>query len=662
MGARGLLKYIRLNRDTRCRSFSLERQAYDIGTGGKAILICDCISVIIWLLESFHEGMVKAKEFSCYSFMHGADFDTYATRILQFVEALQHIKLHPVFFVDGPRGCTTSDMEAKLQSWLDGQMGKKCVNARVIKSCQYEDIYGSPFSHHFGLRSLFLHNIVQVLQKNGVEVVICNGEADRFMAEHFRKNPNVCGILTSDTDLTMMARCSTIHCKFFDREDTLKLRQPVMNVKPVDIRCETIEPENLARSLGIRANCLPALSILCGNDYTGHYTEEEAFRSLLKMTSPYVEWAANWIQFHKGSCGTARQFLSILEIRQICDLYPHYRSAVEHSYKFYGDSISPSPAPAQADVHSLVPEILCGKLNMQFLSIINCSVYWNDFTVKLPDDKPSDDVFAKLLPVRKCMYSLLCLESVTEYGLHQKVVQVKLCPASFLRKLRTSLSPEQKIMSVCVILISQDQLHHSLRRSLMSTCDRITGDPLTTSVLLRFNNYMVSLLTYASIAQAYKLSVITEECLAPALLTCLCSSVAGKSPKMALRPTSEAVVCASRIAYIVEHAYYLASLLGLHSELPLSTKVFKASTYVPFHMMEHKSGRCHGEDEKLQSHYKGLRVSSVDLERLAILVKCGDEAGITDFADVFERSQARVNEFLSSSAQPPRKVKSKSHR
>lgn len=665
MGARGLLNYIRLHRDTRSRSFSLASIAHE--KGGEAIIICDFICVIIWLLESFHEGMVKARLFSRYSHIYGADFDEYAKRILQFVEALQHIKIRPVFFVDGPRGSTTSDTEAKLQTWLDGQRGRQCATAHVVKFCQYDDVNCSPLSHRFGLRSLFLHYTVQVLQKNGVEVIICNGEADRFMAECARENPNVCGILTWDTDLTMMAGCSTLHCKFFDREDTLKLRLPVMNVKPGDIRCETIEPDGLARSLGIHVNCLPALSILCGNDYTKHYTENEAVRSLLKMTPPYVEWAANWIQLdgHNHKCRTAGQFLSIPEIRQICDLYPHYRSAVAHSYRFYGDSISPRFAPGSADVHSLVPEILCGKLSMEFLSIINCSVYWNNSTEKLPDDKADDDVCAKLLPVRKCMYSLLCLESVTEYGLHhragRKDVPVQQCPASFLRKLRTSLSPEQKMMAVCVILISQDQLHHSLYRSLQITCDRITRDH-TSSQSPRFNNYVVSLLVYASIVQAYKLSVITEKCLVPALLTCLCSSVAEQSPKMTLRPTPEAVVCASRVACIVEHAYYLASLLGLHSELPLPSEVFKASTYVPFHMMEFKSGKCHGEDEKLQSHYKGLSVSVLDMGSLKILVKCGDEAGITAFDDKFGSSQAHVKEFLTPSAQPPRKVKSKSHR
>ena len=665
MGARGLLNYIRRHRDTRSRSFSLESIAYE--KGGKAIVICDFISVIIWLLESFHEGIVKAKEFSQYSHMHGADYEEYAKRILQFVEALQCIKVRPVFFADGPRGSANSDMEVKLQAWLDGQRGKHCVNAHVIKFCQYDDINGRPFSHRIGLRSLFLHYVVEVLQKHGVEVVICNGEADRFMAEHARENPNVCGILTSDTDLAMMTGCSTIHCKFFDRADTLKLRLPVMNVKPDDIRCETIDPVGLARSLGIPEECLPALSILCGNDYTRHYTEDEEFRGVLEMTPPYVEWAANWIQMRKKDCKSARQFLLIPEIRRICDRCPHYGRAVTHCYRFYGDSISTSAAPSPADVHTLVPEIMGGKLNMQFLSIINCSVYWNNATEMLPDEKASDDVCAKLLPVRKCMYSLLSLRSVAEYGLHhhagRKDVPVRSCPASLLSKLRTALSPEQKMMSACAILISQDQLHQTspLSKGLQSMCDRIMHDN-TASELPRFNSYMVSLLVYASIVQAFKLNVITEETLAPALLTCICSSVAWKSPKMALRPTAEAVVCASRLACIVEHAYYLASLLGLHSKLPLSVEVFKASIYVPFHMMEFKRGRCHGEDEKLQSLYKGLSVSVIDMERLKILVKCGEEAGITAFADAFGSSQAQVKECLNPvPTQPPRKVKSKSH-
>lgn len=657
MGARGLLNYLRTHRDARSRSFSLASRADDIKGGGKAVIVCDFISVIMWLLGWFHEGMVKGRFFSLYSYIYGADFEEYTKRILGFVEALEHIKVHPVFFVDGPRGSTRSDMEAKLQTWLTRQSAKESACSQVVKFCEYDPKH-TTLSHRSGLRILFLHHIVQVLQKTGAEVVICNGEADRFMAEYARKNPNTCGILTTDTDLTMMAGCTTLHCKFFDREDTLKLKLPVINVKPDDIRCEMIEPDRLARSLGIHVNCLPALSILCGNDYTAYYTEQEPFRSELNMTCPYVEWAAQWISNHKNRCKTAMQFLSIPEIRRICDIYPDYRSAVVHSYHFYEeDSVRPDSVPTLSDVHGLTPEILDGKMNAQFLSIINSSVYWHNPVEQPLEGKRSDDVYAKLLSVRKCMYSLLCLESVTEYGHTRagpKIVRVNPCAEGLLRKLRTSLSVEQKMLTVCVILVSQDQISPT-SKSLKQACDKIISDH--TGLEDHFN--ALSLLAYASIAQAYKLSVITEEYLDPLILTCLCSSVGEQSRKMVLRPTSEAIVCASHFACIVEHAYNFASLLGLYRDLPLPSEVFKASTYVPFHMMALKSGKCHGEDENLQAFYKELSASVPEMEKLKSLVKCSDETSIIAFDETFQSSQAHLKEFLSHFEQLPiRKGKS----
>eukprot|EP00731_Ephydatia_muelleri_P015469 Em0008g1189a len=158
--------------------------------------------------------------------------------------------------------------------------------------------------------------IMQALQKHGVQVVVCNGEADRPMAEYAREHPEVCGILSNDTDLTMMAGCATLHCKFFDRDDAIKLRSPVMNEKPRDILCEKIEPGRLAMCLEISPQCLPALSILCGNDYSSYYSQQEDLGPLILTclcTSIGERSSKLMLRPDCRSVTCASQFTSVLE-------------------------------------------------------------------------------------------------------------------------------------------------------------------------------------------------------------------------------------------------------------------------------------------------------------------------------------------------------------
>ncbi len=95
MGIRGLWKYLRTN-GVNLKSVYLSRHS------SKKILVCDMMAVLYWLIESLHKAKVKSGEYSIYTAIHGGDFNNFRERILGFIEALRHIDITPIFFLDPP--------------------------------------------------------------------------------------------------------------------------------------------------------------------------------------------------------------------------------------------------------------------------------------------------------------------------------------------------------------------------------------------------------------------------------------------------------------------------------------------------------------------------------------------------------------------------------
>lgn len=649
MGARGLLKFLRTNPQARGRFFSLGRIRSTDATGApsncKTVVVCDFFAVVIRILEWFHEAKVKNKDYTPHSYVYGADYDDYSNRIIGFVNAVRFGGAEPVFFVDGPKCSNAGQRKLKLHTWQARQCATDALIERFRQYCAY-DSKNSAIERELAmslksLLRLLRQQIVQALKKHGVEVVICNGEADRPMAEYAREHPEVCGILSNDTDLTMMAGCSTLHCKFFDRDDAMKLRSPVMNEKPRDILCEKIEPGRLAKSLGISPECLPALSILCGNDYTSHYSQREDVRGILKFTYPFVESAACWI---RGKlCSTADEFLSNSDIKRITALYPEYQEAVEHTYSFYQDSVldtSAEEGPCSPLGKSLIPLIFQGKLDSEFLSVLNCGAYWRSPIVQF---EPTKCAHAKLLPVRKSMYSLLCLDLVSEYGQFVKghlTVEVTPLPPTLLPRIRDTLTLQQRMVALYTVL-TQDTDFVTIPERLCDTAivpvveDRALEQPFDFS----------SLLVYACLVAAAKIGVASPASLDPLILTCLCTSIGERSSNLMLRPDCRAVTCASQFMYVLEHGYILSSLFNLHDALPLPSDLFKVSMYVSFHMVGLGESRCRGPDGQLQEMY-GKLVGALPMAPLKEVVTCGGVKGIAHFQDTFASSQTILYELL----------------
>ena len=69
-----------------------------------------------------------------------------------------------------------------------------------------------------------------------------------------------------------------------------------------------MKPQFLARDLNIDEKCLPALSILCGNDFPLHLNQMINIREFLGFSYPFVVAVSVWIKYHENDCKSAENF------------------------------------------------------------------------------------------------------------------------------------------------------------------------------------------------------------------------------------------------------------------------------------------------------------------------------------------------------------------
>ena len=408
MGIRGLLKSIRSDQSTIKLDPIMLFKRHD----ETVLLACDLIAVFYWLIGLFHKAKVACKDYSPYSAIYGGNFKDYKERILEFVKALRFTNVEPVFFWDGPQG-SSYDYEHKLDTWK--HMSRTLLRI-IAEHSEISTYQATEIKFQKRLRqTLLFEELVCALRDARVAVNVCEGEADNIMAQYARDHKGVCYILTNDTDIALMSGVSMIHYKFFDRRDALELCRPAVKCGSHEICCDIMRPEYVARDLKIDEKCLPALSILCGNDFTKHLNEGININALLGFSPPFVTSVSLWIKRHEDDCKSSHTFLNIKQIREICEKYQEYSAAVVHSYDFYEAAKPVSPQSARSPIHDLIAEkVKNNKMDPQFLALVKNGIMWR-YEIK-QNDKALPCVHDILKPVRKLLYRLLCISDVTEYG------------------------------------------------------------------------------------------------------------------------------------------------------------------------------------------------------------------------------------------------------
>ena len=700
MGIRGLLKFIRNYSEVRPGALVLstetKRKCSKDGSPPpeKAILVCDFIAIVFWILDLVYDAKKPSEK---YIALYGADFKEYSSRLKRFVELLRHIDIEPVFLWDAPRGSGNEYM-MKLPTWE--QRTKDTLEA--VRSHSRITSYDPKTEVKFGKkikRPLLVAELVMALQEANVEILTCPGEADSVIAQYMRDHSNVCGVLTNDTDMMLMSGVVAIHYKLFDQRGALKLLEDHIppDYKIFEVHCGAITPKSLARSLKIDERCLPALSILCDNDFTSILNQEIDIKKTLfgyrhyVRVHEYIKQVIVWIQHNEEACKTPTSFLEIREIAELCEKEPRYIKAIRHSYAFY---TRPPPAAITVassssdtedsddddddnydDVYKASPlyksihndddddddddddgeasplykfirgEVISFRIERDCLPVVKNGILWRDEIEQLDEKLPCiyDDV---TLPVRKIIYRLLCCPSVTEYGQHkidkyvQKQVDVIMpCNPQDLHTLRDKLSLEQKI-SLFVSVMKQPHRFNMLQ----SFSESLLQIPPTDRV-----PDMGSLLTCVCFIYSRRNKLIPDEYVTPLLLSCLYCSLGELPPRISSRPGPTGVTISSHFMVILKHARWFLSLLGLHEQLPLPSSVFQPYVYVHLHGTAFKikqKEKFYGDDVRAKECYN-LLCKNEDFKDFQKCI-CSDRAidNIGTVAVQYARTRDIIREVL----------------
>ena len=618
MGVRGLLKYIRSSKSTiKLDSVRLFKRGDE-----KLFLVCDLIAVFYWLIELLHNAKVSAQEYSKYSCIYGGDFNDYRERVLEFVEALRFVNVEPIFFRDGPHG-SEYDYAMKLDTWKERAkktLAKVKTNAEICKFHAAEIKFEKRIK-----QTLLFEELVCALRDAKVTVIQCEGEADNAMAEFAREHSDVCAILTNDTDMALMSGCKMVHYKFFDRKDTLEFYRPTLK-RSHEICCDIMKPQYLARDLKIDEKCLPALAILTGNDFTRNINDKIKLKDLLGFGWPIIVSCAVWIKYHEKDCMAADTFVSIKQIKEICDEYPEYHAAIFHSYDFYQSkkSISKSlQSPVSPLYNFIAEEVKNHEMHKNFLSFAKTGVVWRSEIEQLDERMPC--IHEILQPARKLMYKLLCVPHITEYGQlgvdgYTKVeIDVNPCKVDTISALR-DLPFDQKVVLVfnallnCQVKFGIEKMNDDsvvneifLLKGIVD--QKILGVDLKDSDSDEAEDFFRATLTCVCLLFAVKCNLVCEPYITPLIMTCFCCTLGRTPPKLAARPGPTGVTIASQFMVILQHARLIASLLGLHIYLPLPSTIFQPFVYIPLHGTAFKFSqkeKFHGDDVKIKNFYDNM--------------------------------------------------------
>ena len=594
MGVKGLLSYITDEDEDVLQKVELSQLATKIYYETKKTpkLLCDFMNFVTYFLNPPVLKLTSCGDYPWYAQVTGADFHLIDDRACNFVAALKHLGVEPVFFIDGARG-TDQSFEGKVHVLKDREARKLQETFRLQQVCEHT------IAKNIGIYipCNAYQQIKKSLKKAGAEIVYCNGEADPEIIHYAQSHDEVCGILSNDSDFAITNGCVMFPIDTFDSLGLLKDIQ--VDEKPREIVCQVIYPSSLANSLGIRENQLPDLAVLCGTDYTHHLNKQLSVLSRLGVKGGGVESIAEWLKDKE------MPLLQYQPMRELCTEHPELRVAVEQSYSNYTlevpqsiDNVQPAVSFASPLYHIIEKEARSGENNM-LLPIAKKGILWRTMVIEnLTLGQPC--LSSLLLPLRKVMYALLGVWEVREYGRSQMEaydeVVVPVCTKPEDMELGIQCFHSLRELEQSGKLVGMFRLmNKSLDVQSIGDVKKVVDEVVCSSnelpdlpeCRLVQSAMLCSCLKF--IACLNKVSQpplgLTDSELDAILVTCLTCATDGQiMPHIVnVMPSMRTFTVSEWFALILMHCYRVASLVGVAS-CPEPKQMFYQMAFVPYHL------------------------------------------------------------------------------
>ena len=572
MGVSRLLKYIEENDDARQNVQLAELAKRKLKQTGKfPKLVCDYITLKIELLSLQDSALIHRKELPRYSLLCGGNYQLYAKRVQMFVKTFQQLGIDLVFFVDGPIGANEAELQAKLSERKKRYLLSLQTIATETEICDQKKDSTSLVWHTPELASA---QVLMTLRDAGVQIIICQGEADIEIAQYARSHVEVLGILANDTDFSIMKNCTLF---------PMALNRNILGIKSHDsIVCEMVSPTTLARSLDLEEQQLPDLSILCGNGYTKTLNRQLDVWTELELDSTDIKSIAQWLH------GKNIPLTKYQPMHDFLLKHPQYLEAVQCSYRFYSSTGVQLIEPASLFCSFVKKEIQAGCMVYGLLSVVENAVYWRSIVGEsLTLGHPS--MHDLLLPVRKVIYMLLGLKSVREFGrtsthsFAETSINVHVEDMQIIHSLQ-GIDNNAKMSGVFHLMVNACELSHP--GAVKSIIEQIKETPLQMPISIRDAIMCAALLFTTKVNDTFQpphCFIKTE--LSSLLVSCLTCCAQIPPHQTSLLPSMRAITLGNRFLHTLKHVYYLASVVGLGRKLPQPKDLFYPMAFIPYHVL-----------------------------------------------------------------------------
>ena len=573
MGVFRLLTYIQHNDDARQNVGLAELVKRKVEKTGKTPkLICDYISFKTEFLALVDMALIRCKKLPQRSLLYGGNYQVYEKRVQMFVKAFQHLGVDLIVFVDGPLGISETELQAKLSKQKEQyliQLQRIAIEADICeqKKDSTSVVWDSP--------QLSSTQVLMTLKEAGVQIIICHGEADMEIAQYARSHEEVLGILSTDTDFSIIKNCTLF---------PISLNQGILKLQRLsDIACEIVSPATLASSLSIEEEQLPDLSILCGNDYTKILNRQLDIWTELELDGTDIKSIAKWLE------GKPIPLINYQPMHNFLLKHSQYLEAVQCSYQFYSQNPPKgvrSIEPASLFYSFMEKEIEEGCMSYSLLSIIKGGVYWRSIVREsLTLGHPS--MHDLLLPVRKVMYMLLGLRCVKEFGrtpthsFAEININVDIEDTQIIHSLR-GMDSNAKLSSVFHLMVNAHELPHT--RAIKDTLKRVAKETSLQMPISLRDTIMCAALLYTTKALQPP-HCFTKPEISSLIVSCLTCCARIPPYQTSLLPTMRAITLGNRFLYTLKHVYYLTSLVGLGSRFPEPKDLFYLMAFIPYHVL-----------------------------------------------------------------------------
>ena len=592
MGVSRLLTYIHktdgARRKVHLAEFARRKRTQ---TGKNPKLVCDYITFKTQLLASIDSSLIDRKKLPDYAKLYGGNYQVYEKRVQLFVKTLRQLGVDLVFFVDGPIGVNEAELQARLPQRKERYLLEL---QRIATETEICDQKKDSTSLVWDTPQLASTQVLMTLRDAGVQIIICQGEADIEIAQYARSHVEVLGILSTDTDFSIMKNCTLFPITL--NNNILGIKSQMMGIK--SIVCEMVSPATLASSLELEEQQLPDLSILCGNDYTKTLNRQLDIWTELELDSTDIKSIAQWLH------GKNIPLTKYQPMHDFLLKHPQYLEAVQCSYRFYSQNPSTEVQliePASLLCSFMKEEIQAGCMVYSLLSVVKNGVYWCPIVREsLTLGHPS--MHDLLLPVRKVIYMLLGLKSVREFGrtsalsFAETSINVDVEDLQIIQSLQ-GMDNNAKMSGVFHLMVNAYELSHP--GAIEDIIKQVKETPLQmpSCISIRDTIMCAALLFTTKVNDTFQpphCFIQTE--LSSLLVSCLTCCAQIPPHQTSLLPSMRAITLGNRFLYTLKHVYYLASVVGLGRKLPQPKDLFYLMAFIPYHVLiTHQSSDDSGE-------------------------------------------------------------------